>query len=381
MGKIWAHSGDSHFIEPETLFQDGLTKDFADRMPRGVRDPDGKWETVHVDGTSFRRKLPVIERKRGEGDVSLLDLNARAPGASDARLRLKDLDQEGIWGELVYPSLGLWNAMIKSPDLLREAVKVANDWARREISSVSPRLVVPAQVSHLSMDDAVAEIQRTASMGFRAISLPSAAPDSVPDYNYDYWHPLWAEAEAAGMVLAFHTGSGGEDPVVYHGPGAGIVNYWHACYPGQRTIAQLVSCGALDRHPTLKVILSEAGASWVPSLGDRLNEAYRQHGAWAQPKLSVLPKEILYRQVYASFQHDESAPATLTAMGYKNVVWGSDYPHIEGTFGHTQDTLHELFDHQPADVRQRITQGAFTDLFPEVGSPPVEVAEDAVSVA
>ena len=45
-------------------------------------------------------------------------------------------------------------------------------------------------------------------------------------------------------------------------------------------------------------------------------------------------------------------------MGYKNVMWGSDYPHIEGTFGHTQKTLHELFDDVPGEVRERVTRGA-----------------------
>jgi hypothetical protein len=55
------------------------------------------------------------------------------------------------------------------------------------------------------------------------------------------------------------------------------------------------------------------------------------------------------------------------------VLWGSDYPHIEGTFGHTQKTLHELFDDQPDEVRHRITQGAFLELFPHVGPPPAEL--------
>ena len=48
-------------------------------------------------------------------------------------------------------------------------------------------------------------------------------------------------------------------------------------------------------------------------------------------------------------------------MGYRNVMWGSDYPHIEGTFGHTQKTLHELFDEVAPDSlphpRRRV-QGA-----------------------
>jgi predicted TIM-barrel fold metal-dependent hydrolase len=131
-----------------------------------------------------------------------------------------------------------------------------------------------------------------------------------------------------------------------------------------------VSSGALDRHPTLKVLISEGGATWVPFMGDRMNEGYRQHGMFVRPTLSMLPKEILYRQVYASFQHDESAPAALWAMGYHNVLWGSDYPHIEGTFGHTQKTLHELFDGVAPDVSERIRCGTFKELFPHVSDPP-----------
>jgi hypothetical protein len=91
-----------------------------------------------------------------------------------------------------------------------------------------------------------------------------------------------------------------------------------------------------------------------------------------RPKLSRSPKEILYSQVYASFQHDESAVATLRYLGYNNVMWGSDYPHLEGTFGHTQETLHHLFDDQPAAVQQRITIGAFAELFPSVDAPPID---------
>jgi hypothetical protein len=58
-------------------------------------------------------------------------------------------------------------------------------------------------------------------------------------------------------------------------------------------------------------------------------------------------------------------------MGWRNVCWGSDYPHIEGTFGHTQETLHSLFADVDAETMQRITTGAFQELFPHV--PPVPV--------
>jgi len=370
MTKIWANSGDSHFLEPDDLWRANLPPRLAERMPRAEKDPDGEWETVHVDGQSFRRKIPSPAK------LEFLEASSRAPGARDVGLRLVDLDEEGIWGEVVFPSLGMWNASFRDPAVLREAMRVSNDWAADTLLRASPRLVPTAQVSMLSIPDAVDELQRTASMGFRAVFLPTTPPRALPDYNRDDWEPFWAAAEDASVVVAFHIGT---DPIdlesdelgiTYRGPGGAILNYTETTFSGQRATMKMVASGALDRHPDLKVLVSEGGATWVPFLGDRMNEGYRQHNRMVRPRLSRTPKEILYSQVYASFQHDESAVAAMTAMGYRNVLWGSDYPHMEGTYGHTQETLHTLFDGVDDEVRYRITVGTFLELFPEVGAPP-----------
>jgi predicted TIM-barrel fold metal-dependent hydrolase len=371
MARIWANSGDSHFLEPDDLWRESLPPQLAERVPRTVKDPDGRHETVYVDGQSFRRKLPSAAAQ------DFIDESHRAPGARDARLRLVDLDAEGVWGELVFPSLGLWSSSFRTPEVLREALRVSNDWAVDAIMRTSPRLVPTAQVSTLSVVDAVAELERTAALGFRAVFLPTTPHPLSDDWNRDSWEPLWAAAEAASMVVAFHVGT---DPIdlsneqigiVYRGPGGAVLNYTETTFSGQRATMKLVASGALDRHPDLKVLVAEGGATWVPFLADRMTEGYRQHHAAVYPKLSRSPKEILYSQVYASFQHDSSAVAAMTAMGYRNVMWGSDYPHMEGTFGHTQETLNELFDATPDDVRRRITVEAFRELFPQVGEPAV----------
>jgi predicted TIM-barrel fold metal-dependent hydrolase len=57
-------------------------------------------------------------------------------------------------------------------------------------------------------------------------------------------------------------------------------------------------------------------------------------------------------------------------MGYKNVMFGSDYPHMEGTFGHTQATLHQLLDGVDQTTRDRILFGSFVELFPDAPPPP-----------
>jgi predicted TIM-barrel fold metal-dependent hydrolase len=373
MQKIWANSGDSHFLEPEDLWRENLPPRLAELVPRAEKDPDGLWETVHIDGMSFRRKLPSAATQE------FLEATHRAPGARDVALRMRDLDQEGVWAELIFPSLGLWSSSFRTPEVLREALRVSNDWAYQSLEKYSPRLVTAGQVSTLDIGDAVAELERIAEMGYRAVYLPVAPHPVQKDYNRDEWEPFWTALERTGLVLAFHIGTdpvdlskGSQAGVVYRGPGGAVLNYTETTFGGQRAVMKLVASGALDRHPGIKVLVSEGGATWVPFVADRMEEGYRQHSMAVRPKLNRSPREIIYSQVYASFQHDQSAVAAATYMGYDNVLWGSDYPHMEGTYGHTQETLHQLFDGADPAVRERVTVGAFRELFPDV--PPLPVA-------
>jgi predicted TIM-barrel fold metal-dependent hydrolase len=327
---------------------------------------------VTVDGKSFRRQLPKIAKAKGQTGETIAELSHRPPGSRDVKLRLLDLDQEGVWGEVMYASIGLWCSLIEDKKLIRAAATAENEWLVSEIQGTAPdRLVCSALMPLLDVDDAVDEVVHAADIGLKIISLPTGNPPGTRSWNDDMWEPLWAACDETNMVVGFHIGTdNGDQSAVHRGPGGAILNYVETTYGGQKVANMMVSGGALDRHPDLKVLISEGGATWVPFLGDRMNEAYRQHGMFVRPQLSRLPKEILYRQVYASFQHDETAPASMWAMGYQNVMFGSDYPHLEGTYGHTQKTLHELFDDVTPEVRQRITQGAFQELFPHVSSPP-----------
>ena len=83
--KIWANSGDSHFLEPETLWRDTLPPKLAELVPYTERDADGQWETVHIDGMSFRRLLPTGKKKE------FYEASSRAPGARDIGKRMIDL--------------------------------------------------------------------------------------------------------------------------------------------------------------------------------------------------------------------------------------------------------------------------------------------------
>jgi predicted TIM-barrel fold metal-dependent hydrolase len=185
---------------------------------------------------------------------------------------------------------------------------------------------------------------------------------------------LWDAAEQTGLRICLHVGTG-HFPIVERGAGGAIVNYVESVIPTQRALAYFVSAGILDRHPDLKLILVEGGVSWLPGMMDRLEEGYRQHARFVRPKLSLSPSELIRRQVHATFQHDRALLDTINTTGTDALLWGSDYPHLEGTWPHTRETLDDIFSGASSAVRKSITHDNFAKLF------ELPAGEETASVA
>ena len=114
-------------MEPPDLFA-SLPEDVRERLPRSVKDPSGDFETIYIDGQEFRRDLPKGDQpKKGLGinarpiDSKEEDFITRVIGGNDPVGRIKDLDNEGVWGEVMYPSLGIWTFNVRTPRWSRRA--------------------------------------------------------------------------------------------------------------------------------------------------------------------------------------------------------------------------------------------------------------------
>jgi len=360
-------------MEPASIFLDGLPASLKKHAIHARMEGD-----YLITGTEEK----VIYRLRvGQHREKALGDNQRK-GIREIPGRLEDMELEGIDAEICFPSLGLWLYCLDSPEAEAASARLYNDWNHEFLSGHPERFVRCGMLPVLDFSNTVAEIEYLASKGFAAAMLPAATPPNLPKYNDEKWDVVFAKGAELGIVFVMHTGTGLETVVIERGPGAGIINYTNQAMDAQNSVQYLVAGGVLDRNPNAKVAFIEAGASWLVALAERMDEVEEAHANFVFPKLSRRPSQIIDDQVWASFQHDRACITAAAAglRGAKNVMWGSDYPHAEGTFPISRPIQEELFENLevPEEVKLDILGLNAAKLF---GMPAVLHTSEVGTVA
>jgi len=181
----------------------------------------------------------------------------------------------------------------------------------------------------------------------------------------DAWRPFWEAAAETGLPIGFHLG-GGLRTVAFSGPkasNAGNMGVRVSCSTLQmdEALAAVVFSGALERHPTLKIVLAETGIGWLPYMFERMDDSYRKfldaeeywrtHGGLA---LTMSPTSYCRRQVWSTFQTDHAGLRMLDVLGDERVMWASDYPHADSTWPQSQQAIDDNFKQVPSGSRRRI---------------------------
>jgi predicted TIM-barrel fold metal-dependent hydrolase len=181
-------------------------------------------------------------------------------------------------------------------------------------------------------------------------------------YNDPAYEPLWAAATALAMPLTFHAGTG-RSQTPAHGAGGAIINYVVTVSGPMETVAYLCGSGVLARHPDLRVVMVECGSGWLAWALHAMDDAYREHHMFVQPKLEMLPSEYFRRQGSVTFQHDPVGLANIPFTGDGCLMWGSDYPHPEGTWPHSREVLARQLAGLPDETVERIVFGNAARLY------------------
>src|SRR5262249_61936038 len=86
----------------------------------------------------------------------------------------------------------------------------------------------------------------------------------------------------------------------------------------------------------------------------RMAQLFRLNEKWPYP---LQPSEYVRRQFHVQFQDDPVAVACRHITGVSTIVWGSDYPHAEGTFRGSRELIAKQVAGVPADERAAMLGG------------------------
>jgi len=348
--KYFMVSTDSHANEPADLWVTRLPVQYRDRAPRIITDEKGvQWR--YTEG--YRPDRVRVMSFEGEDWL-------RAQSGADVADRIRDNRGDGIDVEVIFPNKGL--AMWATPDPVFSGAQCAvwNDWSWQQFGPHPDAMLPVAAIATGDLPTAMAEIERVAKMGFRALTLPCKPIWGAHDvdhvnYNLPHFDPMWRLIEETGLPITFHV-STGRDPRASRGNGGAVINYvTHSLSPTIEPVANLCASGVLERFKGLRFATIEAGIGWVPWLLDAMDEAYRKHHMWVRPKLQGLPSDYYRAHGAATFQEDPAGLALAERYGLTdNFMWANDYPHHEGTWPHSAEaierTMPSLTDTQRAKI-------------------------------
>jgi uncharacterized protein len=117
-------------------------------------------------------------------------------------------------------------------------------------------------------------------------------------------------------------------------------------------LMSIIFAGVLEHHPTLKIVIGEAGTGWIPYILDRMDTEWEDQ--FKELDLKMKPSEYWYRQCYATYQSDPVGVKLLEELGVDNIMWGSDFPHPDGIWPDSQEYIQRELGHLPDAVRKKI---------------------------
>ena len=346
-------SSDCHAGPPPQVYREYLERKYWDLQKEYLETARASQArsatTIDVFGVDKRREWESLGEVKTGG----------VGGVWDPDLRIRELDREGVAAEVIFPDgpnenptpfgVGFNRPRVQAPpELQAVGAHAHNRWLADFCATHPGRHAGVAIVMAYDIEGAVKEVEWARKAGlFGGVLLPNLhlwtdEPESF--YHHPRFEPLWSVCEELDMPVHTHTSS----PHANYGdvPGSrwmmSIEGYWNA----NRLYPFLVWGGVLERHPGLKAVMTEAGGGIVPYLlwlfdrmaRDRNPEAVREI-------MSLRPSEYWARQCYvgASPPSGRMEVESRDAIGVRNIMWGSDYPHLEGTWPRSHERIREMF--------------------------------------
>ncbi len=356
-------SADDHMIEPRHLWVDRVPARYRDRCPRIV-EVDGREAWQYEDELTYIpmgscRPLPGFSEAGYPPAPGTARYDEIRPGCYDPVERIKDMDIDGVWGQLCFPNYARFAGHrfflnVKDHELALACLRTYNDYLLDEWCATDPSRLYGAVILPLNdIGRAVAELERVLAKGAKAIAF-SENPTvlGLPSVHTDHWDPLWSAVNEAGIPVCMHIGSSSRLVTTSADAPPTVLVSLNGLNSMMAGVDWLMS-GILERFTNVKVMLSEGGAGWIPYILERADKAF--HDKRLKPNETIgqtsrggtLPPSQLFREhMYVCLVDEHFALRSLGDIPADNLLWEGDYPHGDGLWPNN----HRYLEKELADI-------------------------------
>lgn len=275
-------------------------------------------------------------------EAAAVDDKALLEGQWDSELRRKALEADGVVAEVIFPNGSPFmegpGLPIPTPEQERAGKKAYNRWLADFCAELPGRRAGIAQLEMTDVKEAVAEVEWAAKAGLKGVEISSIGGRGIVPLYDPKFEPLWSAAEGAGLAVHFHGGGSmqysTDDPALKF-----LLLASETTYFSRQPLFFLVWSGVLERHPKLKVVFTETTTQWVPEAISWMDAIFKADFRFKGP-VSRLPSEYWHRQCFigASMLTDKECDMRYE-IGVDTMMFGVDFPHLEGTWPKTKSWL------------------------------------------
>lgn len=353
-------SADSHVIELPDLWEKRLPRGFSERAPKvyfDERRQNWMFGSPEVPPQAVGGLFMAGQRPEQIENFRKAGFSAARPGGWDPVERLKDMEIDGVSGEVLYPSLGLGLFCMEDAALQEACFQAYNDWIIDYCKGAPARLYGIGLISVFNVDHAVAELERCRRAGLRGAMIWQAPHKSLP-FSSDHYDRFWAAAQDLEMPVNLHilTGHG---PSMHRQTLAGIERYRRSVNQNEEianALFDIIFSGALERFPRLKMVSVENEIGWIPYWLAQCDKAFERFRSTAPLTIKSRPSDYFQRQVYATFFNDRVGGRLLSWWGADSCMWSNDYPHQNSTWPRSREVIARDLGPLPAGDRAKLVR-------------------------
>ncbi len=255
--------------------------------------------------------------------------------------RLCVMDAQGLESIWLFPTLGvLYEELLKhDTEAVTLTFRAFNQWLEEDWGfAYRGRIFAAPYIPLVDVDFAVRELERSLAKGARVVCMrPAAAvtasgPRSPCDAIFD---PFWARVNEAGICVVVHAGDSGYTTQGYARDGFGVsfdgggrpsIKAFNIERAAHDFLITLTLEKLFDRFPNLRIASVENGSDFLADMFRKLRSTQKKAPGWFKED----PIETFRRHVWINPFWEDDVHEVAERMGPERVIFGSDWPHIEG---------------------------------------------------